>query len=184
MGLSNDFEIIYLIQDGNETALLDLQTKYNLFIWKMIHDVNVPISEQDDFFQEAQYLLYSASKIFDIERNKTFTRYFELILKRKFFYLLTKLKTNVLQISEEQINSFSEESSLTNNRYSIYNDRFVISYIKDKLNSKTSMQILNLYFLKNLSYEEISKILKLKEKTIYNAVYKIRKIALELLDSY
>lgn len=87
----NDYELIYLVQNHRDGIALEyLFKKYKLLIWKYIHMYDVPYYERDDFLQEGYLMLNKAINLFDESKNKTFTRYFELILKRKFWALLKK----------------------------------------------------------------------------------------------
>ena len=63
-------------------------SKLNL---KMIHLFNVEPKDQDDFYQEAIILLVDTVYTFNEQKNKTFTRYFELVLKRRFIRLKQQL---------------------------------------------------------------------------------------------
>ena len=90
--IMNDFELVYLIRTQRDSVAFDfLFQKYKKFIWKHIHLLNIDQREQDDFFQEGILILYKAVETFNESKNKTFTRYFELILKRHYYQMLHKL---------------------------------------------------------------------------------------------
>ena len=81
----NDYELVYLIRfEQCQVALDFLYMKYSRFIWKQIHVLHVNHYEQDDFHQEGLLMLHKAVTTFNEAKNKTFMRYFDLILKRHF----------------------------------------------------------------------------------------------------
>ncbi|MCD6482238.1 MAG: helix-turn-helix domain-containing protein, partial [Candidatus Izimaplasma sp.] len=85
----NDYEIIDLIREGNNEALELMFDKYSKLISKKIYKFNL-YQEYDDMFQEGMMILYKSIKAFDDSFSKTFTRYFELNLDRKYITLLSK----------------------------------------------------------------------------------------------
>ncbi|MGI6787493.1 MAG: sigma-70 family RNA polymerase sigma factor [Acholeplasmataceae bacterium] len=156
----NDYELIYLVQNHQDGIALDfLFEKYKLLIWKYIHQYNVPYYEQEDFFQEGLLMLHKAIISFNEAKNKTFTRYFELILKRRFWALLKRLPKYVIKDIPEIQGS-----------YILRETEIVIPDLKSKL----ELDIFEMYFVNNESISDISKKRGYKVKQIYNAIYRIR----------
>jgi RNA polymerase sporulation-specific sigma factor len=156
----NDYELIYLVQNHQDGIALEfLFEKYQLLIWKYIHQYDVPYYEQDDFFQEGLLMLHKAIMTFDESKNKTFTRYFELILKRRFWALLKKLPKYVIkEIPEIPGGYILEEEPI----------------IIPDLKSKLELDIFEMHFLNGESIKNISKKTGYKPKQIYNAIYRIK----------
>ncbi len=156
----NDYELIYLVQNHQDGIALEfLFKKYEKLIWKYVHQYNVPYYEQDDFFQEGLLMLHKAIMTFDESKNKTFTRYFELILKRKFWALLKRLpKYEIKEIPEIQ------------GGYLLQEEEIIIPDLKSKL----ELDIFEMYFVRNEKISDISKKTGYQVKQIYNAIYRIK----------
>ena len=156
----NDYELIYLVQNHQDGIALEfLFNKYKLLIWKYIHMYQVPYYEREDFFQEGILMLHKAVIRFDESKNKTFTRYFELILKRRFWALLKRLPKYVIKDIPEIAGSY------------IIEEREV--EIID-LKSEIELNVYKMYFVDQESIKTISKKTGYKVKRIYNAIYRIR----------
>ncbi len=156
----NDYELIYLIQNEQDDHAMEFMfKKYHKFIWKQVHLLNVDVKEHDDFHQEGILMLHIAIKSFNESRNKSFTKYFELILKRKLY----KMK-----------------KSLPN--YHLYeNTDFFkgVSYIEEEpdeiiFSSKLENQIHRLYFIERYAVSDILLKTGYSKKQIYNAIFRIK----------
>lgn len=157
----NDYELVYLIRFEQCHIALDfLYSKYQRFIWKQIHLLHISGYEQNDFHQEGMLMLYKAVNTFDESKNKTFMRYFELILKRHFYHLIKKLPKYVLQ----------DESAFTQGRYDI--DETVDCFLI--LCSDIEKAIYQSYFVEERAIEKIALDLALSKKQVYNTIYRIK----------
>ncbi len=87
----NDYELIFLIQSGDEDVLDLMVEKYRRLIAKMIHKFNLAY-EFDDLMQEGIIILHRSVMQFDPAFNKTFTRYFELNFKRHLISVVSMQK--------------------------------------------------------------------------------------------
>jgi RNA polymerase sporulation-specific sigma factor len=156
----NDYELIYLIQSNHDHIAFDfLYQKYEKFIWKNVHLLNIDEKEFDDFFQEGNLMFLKAVKTFNEEKNKSFTRYFELILKRQFYQLIARLPK--YELNEELCmylgSSHKEEDSL-----------------QMDFKSELESQVYDLHFINNRQIKDIVILLKTDSKAIYNAIYRIK----------
>lgn len=155
----NDYELIYLVQSENcEAALSTLMKKYELMAYKYIHLYNVRKMDIDDYLQEAAILLYKAINLFLEEYNKTFTRYYELILKRRILYL--KSEEPKYELNEEPY-MYKDNSSL-------------IEIPKLDGLADFEQEVFERYFILNQDIETVSKALNKTPKQIYNAIYRIK----------
>jgi len=93
------------------------------------------------------------------QKNKTFTRYFELILKRRFWALLKKLPKYVIKEIPDISGSY------------IIEEEPVISI---DLKSDLEKTIFKMYFLNQEKVKTISKKTGYTRKQIYNAIYRIK----------
>jgi RNA polymerase sporulation-specific sigma factor len=156
----NDYELIYLIHaEHDEIALSFMFSKYHKFIWKHIHLLNVATKEHDDLHQEGALMLFKAINTFNENKNKSFTRYFELILKRQLYHLIRKIP-----------------------KYQLYEDTSFctgVSYIEEEaieldLISNLEQKIYQHYFIEGISINEIMKQTSYSKRQIYNSIYRIK----------
>ncbi len=158
----NDYELVYLIRAQNDSIAFDfLFQKYKKFIWKYIHLMNIELREQDDFFQEGILILYKAVETFDESKNKTFTRYFELILRRHFYHLIYKLPKYLLYEDSNFMSCFGYEEE--------QNDQDLMDSC-----SLFEKNIYQFYFVEKQAVKKISKQMACEPKKIYNAIFRIK----------
>lgn len=156
----NDYELIYLIQTNHdEHALEFMMKKYHRLIWKIIHILNIDSKEQDDFYQEGLLVLYKAIQTFNEKKNKTFTRYFELILKRHYYQMIQKIPKYILFEHTDFCKGYSviEEEP-----------------VEVLLTSDIEKTIYQLYFEERKSITEIEKQTGYQRKQIYNSIFRIK----------
>jgi RNA polymerase sporulation-specific sigma factor len=157
----NDYEIIYMIKFNiDEHAFAFMLKKYEKFIWKKIHSMYVHEDEKHDFFQESMILLNKAIQTFDESYNKTFTRYFELILIRKLIALKKETKQYVLRESSFFYQLESPESKKETRQFTFDDEKKQMVYQS--------------YFENRRSIEYISQTLHLTKKQVYNIIYQIK----------
>src|SRR5690554_6557116 len=158
----NDFELIYLYrQNKSETVMALIIKKYTPLIWKNIYKFYIPIKDQDDFFQEALMTLYTCVMTFDELKNKTFTKYFELVLFRRFIALKDQSAKYVL----------IEKPELLKESYIPVYDHVDIEGLHL---SKLEKDIYEMYFNDKLTIDSIAKTLNKDKKSIKNAIYRIK----------
>lgn len=156
----NDYELIYLIHSEHDDIALEyIYKKYKRFIWKQVHLLNISKREHDDFHQEGLCMLQKAILTFDSHRNKTFTRYFELILKRHFYQLKKKIPDYDIFEKPDFCHGavYIEESIDTPN-----------------FTSQLEKNVFNAYFLEERPIKQISKDFGYGHKMIYNTIFRIR----------
>ncbi|HHT55682.1 MAG TPA: sigma-70 family RNA polymerase sigma factor [Acholeplasma sp.] len=159
MPVYNDYELIYLIQSEQcEVALNILIRKYRLLALKYIHQFQLRETDREDYLQEAAIILYKAVNLFIENYNKTFTRYYELLLRRRFIYL----KKNEPQYVLNEGASYAKE------------DRPF--YKHQKLDGLASFEqvVYKRYFVLNQKISFIAKSESKSAKQIYNAIYRIK----------
>lgn len=160
MFVMNDYELIYLIQhEHDDHALNFMFKKYHKFIWKQVHLLHVEPKEQDDFHQEGQIMLFKALKTFNEAKNKSFMRYFELILKRHFYQMKRKIPDYTLYEHTDFCKgvTYLEEEPLSID-----------------LKSDLEKDIYEAYFMHRMTIEDIHKETSYSKKQIYNTIYRIK----------
>ena len=101
----NDYELLYLYKTNVEEAKEILFWKYSFLIKSRIQRLGVPRIYWDDYYQEGCLMLYRAIKIYDEESKMSFTKFFELLLKRR---ILTLLRKNLKLEEIEKIERLEE----------------------------------------------------------------------------
>ncbi|MCF7931045.1 MAG: sigma-70 family RNA polymerase sigma factor [Acholeplasmataceae bacterium] len=156
----NDYELVYLIQnEQDDIAMAFMFKKYHKFIWKQVHLLNVDPKEHDDLHQEGVLMLHKALQTFDETKNKSFTRYFELILRRQLY----KAKNNIPNYYLYEHTDFCKG----------------VTYLEEEpieiiCNSLLEQQIHQLYFLERRSVAEIIRQTEYSKKQIYNTIFRIK----------
>jgi len=165
MNKLNDNELIYLYNTNNcEDALEQLVKKYENLIWRIISNNFISTLYKEDFFQEGIICIVKCAKIYNPDFNKTFNKYFELVFTHEIWAKKKKLPKHILT------NDFSSLKS----EDSWFDEEEQPSEISFQ-GTKYENQIFDMYFKEKLSIYDISKKLQKEEKSIYNAIFRIRK---------
>ena len=82
--LYNDYEILYLIKEGNEVALSFLFKKYEPYIWKTTMAYHSYNDKREDLVQEGRIILYNCIKAYNEDLKISFFSFFTLCMKRDF----------------------------------------------------------------------------------------------------
>ena len=161
----NDYELLYLMNEFDEEAERLLFEKYTNLIKSRIYKFGIKERYREDFLQEGFYMLLVAVRTYNANSNKTFNKYFDLILQRKFIKLLEKDRYyyNDVDLNDEHSiikdpTSFSYDNYNDNNgtKYSNFEER--VMYLKKR----------------NYKPREIAKILECDCKSVYNCICRIK----------
>ncbi|XMB86659.1 sigma-70 family RNA polymerase sigma factor [Mycoplasmatota bacterium WC44] len=161
--------MLYLISEGNEKALEIMLEKYQNLILSKIYKFNISYNQKDDFYQEGCLALLNSIHVYNPKYNKSFTRFFEMVLTRKFISLIKKESKPLYIVSDETLNNYivSEDE-----RY--YIKEKDIEYAKRNLSSIEYDVFYEHYYLEK-SIDDIVKKFGYTEKRIYNAIYRIKR---------
>lgn len=168
----NDNELIYLYKEcHNEYALEILLQKYRLLIHRLIIDYSISSYYHDDCFSECIQSLYEAISSYNLDSDKTFMRYAELIIRRK----LNKLKTNVIRY-EQSVKKYKNDYQEQNVDYeksiiNLMNIERCQCYLKDH---DFNPQLFYDLFIVNLSEKDIRK--KYNIENVSSMKLKMRKL--------
>ncbi len=156
----NDYELIYLIREGNDRALNLMYHKYTNFIRLKAYEVGFRGMSVDDCIQEGLILLTKAIKIFNDNFNKSFWSYYNLILKRRLWRLKREDNSNSyleITLDVEDDNTFKEKvleySSIFKDSYLAYIYKEIYYY-----NTKVNELALKLRVPIHRIYRDIKKI--------------------------
>lgn len=161
----NDYELLYYINEGSEWALKKMLDKYKHYIGYKIKNLNCDLY-YEDLFEEGMAVLYKAIRKYDDKYNKSFMRYFDLLLTNRFNTMIKK------RIAE------SKALKELNYLYSI--DDSYIDYIYDVkeiyngLNDGIEKMIYEFVYLNDYSLKDISEILNCDIKKVYNSAYRVK----------
>lgn len=161
----NDNELLYLIREKEDAALEIMFSKYTPLIKARISKFRIK-KDFDDFFQEGLIALNVAiSRYIDLY-NKTFNKYFDLILQRKFIQILKKETNNFYNVVYfEELNFLHEEAE----KY-VSPRKYQIGMLSD-----FEKNIFSSYANENLKAGEIAQKLNIDVRRVYNALNRIKK---------
>lgn len=162
----NDYELLYLIKEGNEKAYWLFLKKYEPFIVKLskrfysIYD--------DDFLYDGYLILNEAINKYDEKYNKTFYKFFELLLARYYCKFIRKSSMENVALNEyyyrltlSKRRSYDERVELAKGE--IYN-------IKDELLKNIILE----YIYSDQTITTICKKYNYNVKNVYNKLYEIK----------
>ncbi len=170
-----DNEVILLINGGEYEYLQIIIDRYLPLIVKTARNY-CPQNEVEDAVQEATFALYSAVKNYDPQKS-VFSAFAAVCIKRS---VIAHLRKNNLQrkIPEELLLSIEQADISTNeNPESLFIEKESYESLTDSIKlelSNMEYSVLQL-FLDGKTYGEIAKQLNITEKSVDNALSRIRK---------
>ena len=182
----NDYELLYLISEGSEEAEEILYNKYSFLIYKRIHAFKIQKRYREDFFQEGLMCLNTAINSYCDLYNKTFNKFFDMILQRRFIYLLKRdyeyFYFVTLFENDSCLNKHLEEHSdfyyeEENKKKRLVEE--VNEIIKSGAKLRTKIKAL---CQKGIKPREIASILSCDIKKVYNEIYAIKNNAKKRID--
>ena len=166
--LENDYELLYLIRNHNEEALEIMFKKYENLIYSKILKYHFPINAIDDYLQEGRMTLLKAIETYNEEYEKTFTRYFELLLQNRFNTLYKenkKYRSAVIFVEDERL-----DVNTKYNKQEIKDINFDIDNL-----SKFEKIIYKYYFENSFTISDIAEKMEVTHKQVYNSIQRIKK---------
>lgn len=186
-----DEEIVVSAKGGDEIATDFIIEKYKNFVKSRARTYFLIGADKEDIIQEGMIGLYKAIRDYDIKKSASFRGFAEICITRQ---IITAIKTATRQkhiplnsyislnkpaydddTEQMMIDMIAENENLNPEEIMISRERF--SSILEKMSevlSKYEWEVLKL-FLDGKSYGEIAKKLKKSEKSIDNALQRIKK---------
>ncbi|MGL4949869.1 MAG: hypothetical protein ACRC5M_05765 [Anaeroplasmataceae bacterium] len=161
----NDYELIYLINDMNEKALELMYKKYSYLINKKVYEMGLNLNYKDDFMQIGYISLNTALNTFNEKYNKSFFKYYELILRRDLIRHNIKFSKYDLSVEDDVIDYIACEDKVE------FNEKFDID---TSIFNKIELLVFNDIYVYNLSYDEIVLKHKITKKYLYNRIEAIK----------
>lgn len=180
----SDEALIKEAQNGNKKAMEDVILRYRSLVGSVASGYYGVGFDADDIIQEGMIGLYNA--VLDYKSDKaSFLAFARVCISRRIVSLLKAssrkknqpLNTSISLSHIENVELLSELSKNTHNPETKIIDDEALKLQKEKIKKLLSdfeMQVFELY-TKDIPYKEIAKILGKGEKTIDNAVQRIRK---------
>lgn len=179
----NEYELVYLAQDGNEDAINLIYRKYKPIVVKKSKNAIVFAShhgvEINDIMQEGFIGLDEAIRNFSQDTDATFYTFANLCIDRQIANYLKKMTSGKDRILNEAItiNDSLEKTMRDATDIEKYfvgrdNNKEIANLIREKL-TPLEKQVFDLR-LKGYSFEEIANILNKDMKAIYNTFFRIR----------
>ncbi len=179
----NDYELVFLAQEGNEDAINIIYKKYKPIIVKKsklaIYSTKNSGSEINDVMQEAYLGLEEAIKNFSQNDEATFYTFANLCIDRKISNYIRKManKKNILLneaifIDENMENYLKDTTDIENNLIRKVMKEEIINKIYDKFTT-LEKDVYNL-LVDGYSLAEISSKLDKDIKSIYNTIDRIK----------
>lgn len=179
----NEYELVYLAQDGNEDAINLIYRKYKPIVVKKSKNAIVFAShhgvEINDIMQEGFIGLDEAIRNFLQDTDATFYTFANLCIDRQIANYLKKMTSGKDRILNEAItiNDSLEKTMRDATDIEKYfvgrdNNKEIANLIREKL-TPFEKQVFDLR-LKGYSFEEIANILNKDMKAIYNTFFRIR----------
>ncbi len=165
----DDFEILYEIKEGNQEALELMFAKYKPLIAKIIYHFNL-VYDYEDMMQEGYMVLLRSIHHYNMDEDKTFTRYFELNLRRQFVSEVTKRARRKELFYQHQRFIFENNHAIYSN--SVYYDLYLEEL--RKILSEKQYFVYVMREIKNYSIEYLEKVYKMDQKSIYNSLHRAR----------
>lgn len=175
----SDEHLVELFQSGYELAFNELRDRFKTLIKHKTTNVSVPGLESDDLTQEATLALMDSALTYDKNRNASFRTYASVCITRR---IISAYKT-ASRMKHTPLNEFlpldgvMSEFLADENPLSIIINREETKMFWEDVNNNLSEFELAVLFLriKGRTYSQISKELFVSEKSVDNAVQRMRR---------
>lgn len=174
--MDKSIELILQVRSGNDNAFSQLCDQYKNLIESMSRKYSAigteQYSSQEDFVQEAKMAFYSAIMRYDTDNDKvTFGAFAKVCIRNKLISCVRKQNSQKRRKGENSANDqgdWSLQDAVVRRELG----EKLISVAEDVL-SKYERKIFSLY-LGGRKAKEISQIVNKDEKSVNNAIYRIR----------
>lgn len=174
-------EIVREIQGGDDTRFSILCEKYKPLILSLVGRIftDNPVTyslDRDDLVQEANIALFKAAGAFDTARDEiTFGLYAKICVRNRLISIKRKAVSEQKKHTRQIAGGIASSKNI--GRVHTVEDRAIaakdISEIAERVLSPYEKQVLALY-AEELSYKEIAERLGRDEKSVDNAIYRIK----------
>ena len=176
----SDEVLAEISKDGDDRAFNELVIRYLGKIRFIARKYSAQGYEQNDFVQEGLLALLSACKTFDTKGGSTFGSYVSLLVERRFISIIrgSQSKKTVPDSALVRIDGLSEElTDFVRSPEEQLMDKEQLRQVLSRLRALLSAreyEVLML-FASGLSYSKISEKLQISEKSVDNALQRVRR---------
>ena len=185
--INSDEMLIHQCRLGDQAALDTIMNKYKPLVIKKARSMFLIGGETEDLFQEGMIGLFKAVRDFELDKSVSFYTFSKLCIERQIYSAVTtagRMKHSPLNgyISLSQTDDFERDEHLRHlgdvflNPEEAFLDRERMDMIREELSKKLSPLESNVFkwFMEGYSYAQIAKVLGKKEKSIDNALHRIK----------
>lgn len=180
----SEFDLINLIKRGDSDAFVELSSNYKGLIHSVISSFNVSISEKEDLFQEGLIGLYKAALTFDNSFHTTFSWFAKICIRHsvisalRAYYSEKNISVRSCSYLCEDGENYDCLQSLDKvtepERQFIEKENYkALMHLIDTKLSPLESRVLHL-FVQGNSYADIASSLNISEKSVDNAIQRIR----------
>ena len=150
----NDFELLYLVNEGNELALTIMFEKYEAYIAKLALNY-VPHYDfrYDDLIQEGRMILFQCILRFNEYYDSSFFNFFSIAFKRRIIRLLNNDYYNSHTLCEDATLYQAGEEKINLNGKMFFNDPKKIKLFDECIIGEKSIREYAKKY--NLSYDKV-----------------------------
>lgn len=182
-----DTELTIEIQKGNQTAFEEMVSRYKGLIGYFASQYSAAGYDHADFMQEGLLALHSACKTYNENKKASFRNYAGVCINNRFMSLIRKANAKSV-IPGNSIISFDDIDPSDYNRNNPEtmileqeSSNELVTLIRETL-SPFELSVLKAY-LKGLSYAQIGQMLSVSAKAVDNAMQRIRRKTLIIIDN-
>ena len=180
----NDYELIYLIKEGNESALNFFFEKYEKYIIKVVGSyIHYDEGLKEDYIQEGRIILYECIYRYDEDSNVSFFSYFTIILKRKLLKLIqSEMKFKYILCEDILIDYFPKKKQRRLEGKYFFDDELKIKLfdqciiggipLKD-FADKNNIEYNKLYYIYQKMLEDLKRFFNIQIKIIIDTNYNL-----------
>lgn len=187
----SDEKLLVRIQDGNDDAMEYLMEKYSGIVRKEARKFFLAGGDEEDLIQEGMIGLFKAVRSFEAERDVAFSTFATLCIRRQLYTTVTASNRKKHGPLNNYISIFGEHDTneelqldealgkvpeAANPEEMLLRKEKMQNYysMMDQKLSKFEKQVIE-YYLNGDNYTEIAKKLKKTDKSIDNAIQRIRR---------
>lgn len=169
-------EELAAISSDNSTAVSELVSRYAKLIWIKANIMANSASDAEDLAQEGLLGLLNAISKFDSERRVKFSTFAEVCISNRMRTILDKNR-NVPVVETDGSDISNDEAVLPDTPESIFIEKEHLSQLYNEIISLLSNREWKIFtlFLQGLSYKNIAEKLNISEKSVDNAIQRIRR---------
>lgn len=169
-------DLVNSAKQGNARAFELLAAKYQRLLDWYVRQLNLPVSEKDDFIQEGLIGLLKAVRTYD-NKSSSFLTYASLCIKNSIISAVRKYSKNFSTLVSYDDISDNTIPDVKGSPESSFIDRESIGILYNKVFSVLSPYELDVFemYLSGMSYSDMASKLNREPKSVGNAVYRIKK---------